>query len=234
VINAGDAGLSARILTEGRHEDIQWKGLSQPNALPGAIRGTMTKGLGDYLRASDVGEIFLRFDRFRILCAVRRGPYGVASLNKMAEEILTAEGLIKPDREWYAGRPILITRNDYNLKLFNGDVGIVLPDTGAKDELRVFFMAADGTVRKFHPVRLPEHETVYAMTVHMSQGSEFDNVLLLLPDKDFPVLTRELIYTAITRARKSVDIRAPESIFRMAVSRRIDRTSGLRDALWAQ
>jgi len=215
-------------------EDSARLDLPQPNALPGAIRGTMTKGFGDYLRASDVSEVFQRFDRFRILCAVRRGPYGVAALNKMAEQILKAEDLIEPDREWYAGRPILITRNDYNLKLFNGDVGIVLPEPGANNELRAFFMAADGTVRKFHPVRLPEHETVYAMTVHTSQGSEFDNVLLILPDKDFPVLTRELIYTAITRARESVDILAVESIFRTAVSRRIDRTSGLRDALWAQ
>jgi len=234
VINEGDADFAARILMEGKHEDIQWRDLPQPNALPGAIRGTMTKGFGDYLRASDVSEVFQRFDRFRILCAVRRGPYGVAALNKMAEQILKAEDLIEPDREWYAGRPILITRNDYNLKLFNGDVGIVLPEPGANNELRAFFMAADGTVRKFHPVRLPEHETVYAMTVHTSQGSEFDNVLLILPDKDFPVLTRELIYTAITRARESVDILAVESIFRTAVSRRIDRTSGLRDALWAQ
>jgi exodeoxyribonuclease V alpha subunit len=110
----------------------------------------------------------------------------------------------------------------------------VLPDPGANDDLRVFFLATDGTLRKFHPFRLPEHETVYAMTVHKSQGSEFGKVLLLLPNRESPVLTRELIYTSITRAKESVEIWGAENIFRTAVSRCIERTSGLRDALWTR
>ena len=150
----------------------------------------------------------------------------------MAEKILKAEGLIDPAGEWYAGRPVLITSNDYHLRLFNGDVGMALPDPVANQELRVFFPAPDGTLRKIHPVRLPEHETVYAMTVHKSQGSEFDKLLLLLPNRDAPVLTRELLYTGITRAKEAVEIWATEAVFRTAVSRRIERTSGLRDALW--
>ncbi len=231
-INTGDAALAAGLLKAGTYEDIEWGHLPQPHAMFGAIRKRILRGFGDYLAATDIADIFQRFDRFRILCAVRRGPYGVAALNALVERVLREEKLIRPDGAWYSGRPILITRNDYNLRLFNGDVGIVLPDPGAEDELRAFFMAADGTMRKFHPVRLPEHETVYAMTVHTSQGSEFDHVLLLLPDKDFPVLTRELIYTAITRAREKVGIWAREEVFRTAVSRRIKRTSGLRDALW--
>jgi exodeoxyribonuclease V alpha subunit len=108
----------------------------------------------------------------------------------------------------------------------------VLRDKEANNELRAFFPAADGTLRKFHPLRLPEHETVYAMTIHKSQGSEFDKVLLILPDREFPVLTRELLYTGITRAKESVKIWGNQDVFRTAVCRRTERSSGLRDALW--
>jgi exodeoxyribonuclease V alpha subunit len=127
----------------------------------------------------------------------------------------------------------MITRNDYNLKLFNGDVGVILPDRGQGNELRAFFRDAGGNIRRLPPVMLPEHETVFAMTVHKSQGSEFTSVLLILPDNDSPVLTRELIYTGITRAKKNVEIWGSEGVFRAAVSRRIMRTSGLYDALYS-
>ena len=98
--------------------------------------------------------------------------------------------------------------------------------------MRVFFTSPDGSLRSFPPLRLHDHETVYAMTVHKSQGSEFDNVLLIMPDRDTPVLTRELIYTAITRAKEKIQIWGKEDIFLTAVARRIQRSSGLRDALW--
>ena len=134
---------------------------------------------------------------------------------------------------WYRGRPVSITRNDYNLGLFNGDIGITLPDPGSSaGELYVYFGDDAGGVRRFPIHRLPEHETVYAMTVHKSQGSEFDHVVLILPDKDTPLLTRELIYTGLTRARHKVSIWGTESVLKAAISRRIERTSGLRDALW--
>ncbi len=134
--------------------------------------------------------------------------------------------------QWYRGRPIMITRNDYNLKLFNGDIGVVFPDAEANDEMRVCFAYADGAIRKFPPSRLPAHETVFAMTIHKSQGSEFGAVLLILPGDDAPILTRELIYTGLTRARDHVEIWSPESVLRAALSKRASRTSGLRDALW--
>jgi exodeoxyribonuclease V alpha subunit len=126
----------------------------------------------------------------------------------------------------------MVTKNDYNLRLFNGDVGITLLDKEGNNELRVFFPSAEGGIRKFPPLRLPEHETVYAMTVHKSQGSEFNRVLFILPDVSARVLTRELIYTAITRAKEKVEVWGREEIFHTAVSRRISRASGLRDALW--
>jgi exodeoxyribonuclease V alpha subunit len=135
-------------------------------------------------------------------------------------------------RRWYVGRPVLIKRNDYSLRLFNGDVGIFLPDVLSGSDHRVFFPGPEGTFRSFLPQRLPEHETVFAMTVHKSQGSEFDEVLLILPNRDSPIMTRELVYTAITRARKRVTVLASEQVLRQAVLRSTERLSGLSDALW--
>jgi exodeoxyribonuclease V alpha subunit len=127
----------------------------------------------------------------------------------------------------------MITKNDYSLGLYNGDIGLTLTDpNGADGQLHVYFQDATGDIRRFPAHRLPEHETVYAMTVHKSQGSEFDHVILILPDKDYPLMTRELIYTGLTRARRKVSIWGTESVLRLAISRKIERSSGLREALW--
>jgi exodeoxyribonuclease V alpha subunit len=206
-----------------------------PDAPPDLFREAVIEGYRPYLSVMDDAApdiLFRRFDGFRVLCGLRRGPFGAAAVNRIAEAILAEAGLIRPTETWYAGRPVMITRNDYGRGLFNGDVGIALRDPGAKGEIRVFFPTADGAVRRLHPLRLPDHETVYAMTVHKSQGSEFDRVLLLLPDRDAPVLTRELLYTGLTRARESVFVWSDPSVFRQAAGRRTVRSSGLRDALW--
>ena len=195
-----------------------------------ALRARVTAGFSEFLQASDPLAALAALARFRILCALREGPFGVAGLNQATEEILEEAGLIRPQNPWYARRPIMITRNDYNLKLFNGDIGLLLPD-GDSGEPRAFFLGPDNTLRKFLPLRLPEHETAYAMTVHKSQGSEFDRVLLILPDRESPVLSRELLYTGITRARTSVELWFEEKVFRAALARRVTRTSGLCDAL---
>jgi exodeoxyribonuclease V alpha subunit len=122
-------------------------------------------------------------------------------------------------------------QNDYNLRLFNGDVGIILKDADKNNEWRAIFRDEQGKMRKFLPVSLPRHETVWAMTVHKSQGSEFERVLLVLSDHDINVITRELIYIGITRARKEVDIWASEDLLARAILRGISRQSGLADAL---
>ena len=231
-VNSGDADRAITLLQGGQYRDIKWRDLPRPAGLPYILKDTIIRGFRDYLEGRDTPEIFRRFDGFRILCAIREGPYGVVALNTLVEQILKKEKLIETGKRWYAGRPFLITRNDYHLRLFNGDVGIILPDPQADNELRAFFLAADGAVRKFHPLRLPEHETVYAMTVHKSQGSEFRRVFLLLPERDVPILTRELIYTGITRAKERIEIWGTEAVLRAAVSRRIERRSGLGDALW--
>jgi len=127
---------------------------------------------------------------------------------------------------------VMVTRNDYALRVFNGDVGIVQADPDAPGAAQVLFEGQDGVPRPVPPSRLPSHETVFAVTVHKSQGSEFDRVLLLLPPEPSRVVTRELLYTAITRARTRVDVWASEAALRAAVAARIERSSGLRDALW--
>lgn len=231
-VNAGDWVQSVSLLGEGAGKDISMRSLPKAADLIKSLSGEVIEGYGRYLAAETPGEALAAFDTFRILCAVRQGMHGVAGINRLVEEILAEKGLIEPRNRWYTGRPVMVTANDYGLKLFNGDVGLVLPDPELEGETRVFFPATDGGVRSFSPIRLPAHETVYAMTVHKSQGSEFERVLLMLQESDSQVLSRELVYTGITRAKAYVDIWGSEEVFRTAVSRQIQRTSGLRDALW--
>lgn len=231
-VNDGDGATASELLVGSRFDDIRWNELPPPRQLSAFLTPHVITGFKDYLNAATPAEAIRRFNEFRILSALREGPYGVAQINSLVEAILEGEKLIFPDKKWYPGRPIMITRNDYSLRLFNGDVGLVLPDPESGGDTMVFFSEADGIIRKLHPLRLPEHETVYAMTVHKSQGSEFNTVLMVLPDRLSPVLTRELIYTGITRAREAVTVWGMGNVFRAAVERRIERTSGLRDALW--
>lgn len=231
-VNRGDGSGAFALLTAAGNTGCSWLDLPGPAALKKELTELVVTGYGAYLAARSPAEALQLFDRFRILCAVRQGTHGVAGVNSLVEEILAEQGLIERHNRWYSGRPLLITVNDYHLKLFNGDIGIVLPDPGAEGAARVWFPTADGGVRSVSPLRLPEHETVYAMTVHKSQGSEFERVLLLLPGQDSGVLSRELLYTGITRAKGAVDIWGEKELFVKAVSRRVERSSGLKAALW--
>jgi len=212
------------------HSDLISMALPGRAKLKDALKEKIIDGFGDFLKTSDPLQAIAAMSRFRVLCALREGPFGVAGLNQMLEEILEEAGLMNCQSPWYSHRPIMITRNDYNLKLFNGDNGVILHD-GVGGEPRACFTGPDNSLRQFLPIRLPQHETAYAMTVHKSQGSEFDRVLLVLPDRQSPVLTRELLYTGITRARKGVELWFEEQVFRGAISQRVRRTSGLCDSL---
>lgn len=175
------------------------------------------------------------FGAFQVLATVRQGPLGVSGLNGRIAQALRQAGLIDKDRDWYEGRPVMVTRNDYELELMNGDVGVCLLTQLADDEnprLRVAFELPGGQIRLVLPSRLDSMESVYAMTVHKSQGSEFNRVLLVLPEADNPVLTRELLYTGITRARSQATLAGiSEHLIRQAVERKITRRSGLRERL---
>ncbi|BBO87166.1 exodeoxyribonuclease V subunit alpha [Desulfosarcina ovata] len=174
------------------------------------------------------------FGRFQLLSPLRKGPWGVEGLNQKVAQIFFNADLINRQDGWYAGRPVMITRNNYTLGLMNGDIGIVLPfaERNASDHvtLRVVFPMADGSFKKVLPSRLSDVETVYAMTVHKSQGSEFDHAAMVLPESMTPVLTRELIYTAVTRARRYFTLVGPASdLLSEAVQQRTYRASGLSD-----
>jgi len=229
LVNAGDEDGVIALLREGGTDDLTWSPLPTPGTLGSALRRSVREPFEEALTASAPDRALAGLDRFRILCTLREGPYGATAVNGLVERALAAEGLIRLQGPWYPGRPILVTRNDYDLQLFNGDVGVVLPRDGRT--LRACFPGPEGTLRTVHPLRLPEHETAFAVTVHKSQGSEFDRVLLVFPDRPSPVLTRELLYTAVTRARSAVEIWAPEPVLRAAVSRRTRRSSGLEEAL---
>jgi len=234
LVNAGEAGAAIELLRGGKCADIAGDATPRARALEAALGPRVIAGFRDFLECDDARAALERLGDFRILCAMRRGPHGVENLNVLAERLLASEGLIATQSAHYHGRPVLIRANNYQLRLFNGDVGLILRDAEAGGELRAFFVDAAGALRRVLPARLPSHETSFAMTVHKSQGSEFERVLLVLPDRDTPVATRELLYTGLTRARRAVELWADEAVLRTAIARRTVRSSGLRESLWSE
>ncbi|WP_029684440.1 exodeoxyribonuclease V subunit alpha [Tatumella saanichensis] len=180
----------------------------------------------------DAAEILREFGRYQLLCALREGPFGVNGLNQRIEQRLRQQGRLPPvggAAHLYPGRPLMITRNDSSLGLFNGDIGVLLFDD--QQQLKAHFMLPDGNIKAVQPSRLPPHETAWAMTVHKSQGSEFEHTALVLPAQFSPVLTRELVYTAITRARRQLTLYSDEQLFSRAIRSRTRRRSGLSEQL---
>jgi exodeoxyribonuclease V alpha subunit len=169
---------------------------------------------------------------FRVLCAHRRGPHGVETWMDWIERWLAAEAEgFGAEGQWYVGRPLLVTENDYGLRLYNGDTGVVVA-RGAGRPSAAF--ERRGEIVEFSPSRLTAVDTVYAMTVHKSQGSQFDAAAVLLPEPTSPILTRELLYTAVTRARERLILAGTEETVRAAIGRPVARASGLRWRLWGK
>lgn len=228
-VNAGDAERALAVLEGSDHADVTRADL---HALEDIVRDTVLEAWDTVASEDDPARVFEAFDRLRVLCARRTGPYGVAAMNDLVETVLSERGRIDRRSPWYRGRPVLVTENDYGLRLFNGDIGIVMPDPESGGARRVVFPADDQGFRKIAPARLPAHETAFAMTVHKSQGSEFDRVVLVMPDEASPLLTRELVYTGLTRARSRATIVSDPAILRASITAAVRRSSGLRDALW--
>lgn len=226
-VNDGLEREAVSLLKRSSSSGVTWQELPAPEELQHALANKAVEGFHSYLDAASPAEALERFDRFRILCALRDGPYGVSGLNRTVENILARKALISPASTFYRGRPLMITVNNYAMRLFNGDTGILFPDPENGGSLRAFFFAPDGEIRSIAPERLPQHETAFAITIHKSQGSEFDRLLMLLPPIDSEILTRELIYTGITRAKESVEIWANEEVFCAAVKKQTKRSSGL-------
>jgi exodeoxyribonuclease V alpha subunit len=232
-VNAGEAGAAIDFLRSGTDPAIEWIEDAHPAPESASLR-RIVEGSGGFIDAAradlgDTGALFDALGRFRVLCAEREGLRGVVEINRFVERHFRKmlDHPLDPGNrsEWYPGRPVAVLRNDYVLRLFNGDVGIALPD--ATDSLMVFFPESDGRFRAVAPLRLPEHETAFATTVHKAQGSEFDQVLLMLPARPHRVVTRELLYTAVTRSRSRVTIVGGAEVVDKAIVSPTRRYSGL-------
>ncbi|HEY8034393.1 MAG TPA: exodeoxyribonuclease V subunit alpha [Methylobacter sp.] len=237
-----------------QQDELAWQILSGGG--DGAVQFLDTDLIGyvaaqqaEYLQLIKAGaefeQIYQAFSRFQVLCSNRQGKNSVADINYRVEQKLAEQQRIDLSGLWYPGRPVMVTQNNPTLNLYNGDIGIcmvdnvgagLVPDRSGQPQgiaptgkLMVFFQRPDGSVKKYLPARVPYCETVFAMTIHKSQGSEFEEVLIVLPEAINPVLTKELLYTAITRAKKSIKLVAREAVFTATVRQKIERVTGLVD-----
>ncbi|MBI5559073.1 MAG: exodeoxyribonuclease V subunit alpha [Deltaproteobacteria bacterium] len=225
-VNSGDGPGALAVLQDDRFADARWVDIGEDmEQFRLRVLDRIREHHKRIVAASSPGEALNVMAEFAVLSALRRGPWGVENINLLATELFAPPGSV-----YFHGYPVMVSRNQYELQLYNGDTGLIVRDPEADDELRAFFPGATG-IRRLLPARLPGHETAFAVTVHKSQGSEFDHVLLILPRESSPVLSRELIYTAVTRAVKSVEVWGDEKIFMDAVGSPTRRKSGLVKAL---
>jgi exodeoxyribonuclease V alpha subunit len=227
-VRTGDAQETLRLLRSGELANVHFRE-NADDPLQANPR------LLDHWRAlaacSDPAEALDRANRLRLLTAVREGPQGARGLNERIAAQLSGRRIGAPPT-WFPGRLLLVTENSYRHGLFNGDVGVCLADE--RGALLAWFPGSDGpgsspgqAVRAFHPAALPAHESAFAMTVHKAQGSEFDEVWLQLPRADARVLSRELLYTGLTRARNALHIAGRAEVIEAALARHAGRVSGL-------
>ena len=219
-VNQGDAESAIAVLKKGGR--ICWRPTPSAKSFERELRERVFPRFEKFSTLTDPADALNQLAEFTVLCALRRGPFGAETVNRLLGRMLRETGSIEDDGPYHAGEPVIIVRNDYNVGLFNGDLGIVLPDA-TSGELRVFFRGEDGDVLNFAPGRLPAHEPAFALTVHKSQGSEFRDALLILPEREAPVLTRELLYTGVTRVRETVEVWADRAHLE-ANNRTKDRT----------
>jgi exodeoxyribonuclease V alpha subunit len=241
----GDAGevldlLEGRRSEQGwgqRYEDVARHDPVPDDVLPDRVLADVVDAYGQVVATAHAGadpvRVLAALERQRVLCALRGGPQGVRAVNDRLEHALAAHGYREGER-FPVGRPVMVTQNDYAVRLFNGDVGVVVPDPQDGTRRVVAFPAPDGEVRLLGTSRLPPHETVWAMSVHKSQGSQFSRVVVVLPDQPSPVLSRELVYTGVTRAREHADVVARRDLLAAALVRSVPRASGLGERLSAE
>ena len=238
-------GALASAIHAGKAEEavsLCQQGSAEVSLLPPLVQGDSSHPLAEmilagyrpFLEAADPFAALMLFEQFRLLCAHRTGPMGVSSLNRYAEKVLSLHRLIEPtgpNGPWYKGRPVLIQANSYPLRLFNGETGILWPGEDGEGLKAFFFSEGREGIRSYFLRQLPAHETAFAMTIHKSQGSEFDRVALILPGEDSALLSRELLYTGISRARQQVALVGRSQEIEAAVGRRVERASGLGEKL---
>ncbi len=226
-VRAGDADRVVEVLRTGG-DHIEWIETDEPSERLRKILVPQALRLREAAILGDASEALRTLDEHRLLCAHRRGPFGVRFWNHQVERWL-AETTGEPIwSSWYAGRPVLVTANDYGLGLYNGDTGATVVRDGL---LRAAIAGAEQ--QEFATSRLSDVDTMHAMTIHKSQGSQTDEVSVLLPPEDSRLLSRELLYTAITRAKNRIRVIGPQASIRAAVARRVVRASGLGQRLRA-
>ncbi|HEY3308868.1 MAG TPA: exodeoxyribonuclease V subunit alpha [Desulfuromonadaceae bacterium] len=229
LINAGDSAAAFELLQSGIYPDVVWRPLPEAGGFEPAFLAAAKAGFHNYSHSVSPDEALDQLERFRVLSPHREGRTGVENLNRLTEKAL---GLQRDGgQEWCRLLPLMMTANNYDLGLFNGDTAVVMNDPETK-RLAAYFPDPDNGLRRISPLRLPPHQSAFAMTVHKSQGSEFKSILLVLPEHSSEVLSRQLLYTAVTRASSQVEIWGTEEVFLDAVRRCIKRSSGLRDRLW--
>ncbi len=230
-VNKGDVEAALTLLNS-----EQWPGLSMLPQEPASLEHILCEQvLPAYRKVAAPGspaDALGKMSDTGVLCALRHGPAGALRINARVEMLLNDDGLRDLSAKYYHGQPLMITENSNPQRLYNGDHGLVLSDEHGS--LAVHF-ATEGAeqARAISPNRLPQHETFYAMTIHKSQGSEYSTVIVVLPETDSPILSRELLYTAITRARSRVIVIANEAQLRACIEKRSLRQSGLRHKFWS-
>jgi exodeoxyribonuclease V alpha subunit len=228
LINAGDGEAALALLKSGSSDDLHWHSLPHDGNFAESFKAAAAAGFAEFERAASPAAALEALERFRVLAPHREGRHGVVVLNRLVESALLS--FRQGSSPALTFSPVMVTGNNYDLGLYNGDTGVI---AGAKSEAgsTVFFPEIDSELRSFSALRLPPHESAFALTVHKTQGSEFDKVLLILPGQHSEVLGRELLYTAVTRARTGVEIWCDEDVFCRAVERSLERRSGLVDRL---
>lgn len=229
-VNSGDSAKAVEVMVGDASGEISFRSLPPPKQFAKEIVGTLCGQFGKWSSERRLEDAFKVFESFRLLTPLRRGPYGAGPVNDAVMARLERQGMA-PHGAFSKGVPLMILSNDYQLGLFNGDVGMLWPDAAGR--MRAHFPSEGGGFRDFTPLRLPLHERAFAMTVHKSQGSEFDEVLLLLPDcgAESSHMTREMLYTGLTRARSRVHIWGSREMAKAMISKVAARSSGLRAAL---
>lgn len=228
-VRLGDSEQSLQLLRQTEcAPSLIWRQVVDSHIAPQLQQQALPMALAMH-KAGSVKQAFTVFHKYQILCAVWKGAAGVDSINEQLEQALKLKQSLPAETEFYAGKPLMMTSNAYQFDIHNGDIGIVWPDNNG--DLKVWFELGDDKYRQLSLSQCPQHKTAYAMTVHKSQGSEFNKVLLVLPSSEVAVSTRELFYTGITRASESVEIWASEERIRSTIELKTQRVSGLMQRL---
>lgn len=229
LINSGESAAALELLSSGRYADIIWRPLPEGRDFMEAFSRSVREGYATYRSATDPATALAELEHFRVLSPLRQGPFGVENLNRLCEAALELRHT--SDQPYRQLLPVMMSGNNYELGLFNGDTGVCYEYDGRP---AVWFVDPQNGLRHLSPLRLPPAESAFALTVHKSQGSEFERLLLILPDQMSEALSRELLYTAVTRARQQIEIWSSAAVFRQSVEHRLERNSGLRERFQKQ